>query len=1549
MKKLLLSMMALALCLGLLPTAALAATAADVTYYDWNSDTKGLEQKTCASATAVTSNDTQWIKYEFVWMDENGGWYVVNSDVTIENRVTVTGDVRLILADGCTLTVNGGIQVTVGDSLTIYGQENGTGALITTGDDGKAGIGGGEDNSSGMIGGGIDGGTVTINGGTVTATGGAYAAGIGGGSGTFSSGNGGNVTITGGTVTATGGAYAAGIGGGGSDIRSGDGGNVTITGGTVNATSGGYAAGIGGGGSILSGGDGGNVTITGGTVTATGGSGGAGIGGGSGGGSSGGSGSFRTQEADEAKGSAMIFAGSISDRSNEANWSGIIFPNWGWGKEESRIGTVYGDPTLPADLILRESYTLTIPAGASLTVPGGKTLSIPDGTTLINNGTLYCAGTTVINGTLTNNGTIYVDGILNGTVSGDGVRYYLLTLTDCKVDETNTAAANTSTVNGKTFGKVEETIYFTATPSANQLVTDWVVTTGAIGTKTVDGNGYIISSMPAKPVTVKANFATALTVTQQPTGGTIDYGQRTTLSVTVSKHRSLHEHSRAYQWYLDGSPISGANGSSYTTPADLGAGDHTYTCKITYYVTLRSYTVTSDAATVTVKKADSTLTNAPTANTPVYNGSEQALVAAGSASGGTMQYSLDGTHWSTDIPTGKDAKTYTVSYKVLGDSNHNDGASGSVNVTIAPKPVDIQWGSTTLTYNGSKQCPTATATGLASGDTCNITVTGGQTNAGSYTATATGLDNSNYQLPVEKTQSFTISPKVLTASDLEYTGSAITKEYDGNQTCSLTSVSVKDGVLAGTDILSVHGTAVYDSANAGSRTVTFTPDAITTGNYTLADTETLTIQGASITRKAVTATVTVTSRAYDGTTDATVSAEVTEGLISGDTITITGLAGTFETANAGTDKTVTVNAAGMAITGTGSGNYTVTVPGTAAGTITKAAAPTLDDISVRQKYTVSTQQSKDIGRAGMPADAGTLTYTKGTVSFGDVVSITGWDVDSTGKVTYTLHSSMPSRATLRVIIGSDNYENATVEINIELTEKDIPTVNTNDITVTYTGSAVPAGAITGTASAAGTWSFKDEAPVTVTDSSDRVTVVFTPADTANYETVEDTIKVTINKATPTGRPAYTAITSSGKTLADAALTVGSITPAGGSIAWDVAADTAVTANTAYNWTYTPTDGDNYNDLIGSITPYVVSSSGGGSSSTTTTEKNPDGSTTTTVTDKTTGTVTEITKNTDGSTTVVETKKDGTVTETNKSADGTTGTVVTDKNGDITDVSASVSNKSANEAAKTGDAVKLPVEIPVAKSTEDAPTVDVTVPKGVGSVKVEIPVENVTPGTVAVIVKSDGTEEIVSTSIPTETGVVLTLDGNATVKIVDNAKVFVDIHPVNHWAEDAVDFASARGITGGTSDTTFSPNASCTRAQIVTFLWRAAGSPVVNDAMNFSDVPADAYYAEAVRWAVSLGITTGTGDGTTFSPNAPCTRAQAMTFIYRSEQAQGGGMQGTWMFQNPFSDVDLENYYGEAVMWAVANGVTGGTTATTFSPNNDCTRAQIVTFLFRSTK
>ena len=174
--------------------------------------------------------------------------------------------------------------------------------------------------------------------------------------------------------------------------------------------------------------------------------------------------------------------------------------------------------------------------------------------------------------------------------------------------------------------------------------------------------------------------------------------------------------------------------------------------------------------------------------------------------------------------------------------------------------------------------------------------------------------------------------------------------------------------------------------------------------------------------------------------------------------------------------------------------------------------------------------------------------------------------------------------------------------------------------------------------------------------------------------------------------------------------------------------------------------------------------------------------------------------------------------------------------------------------------------------------------------------------------------------------------------------FVDVADTAYYA-DAVRWAVAEGITGGTSAATFSPNAACTSAQAVTFLWRAAGSPVVNYAMGFTDVPADAYYAEAVRWAVSQGITTGATE-TTFAPDAPCTRAQIVTFIYRNVKAQGGGFTGSWMFPCPFTDVSADAYYFESVQWCVMKGITEGATETTFAPDATCTRAQIVTFLYR---
>ena len=173
---------------------------------------------------------------------------------------------------------------------------------------------------------------------------------------------------------------------------------------------------------------------------------------------------------------------------------------------------------------------------------------------------------------------------------------------------------------------------------------------------------------------------------------------------------------------------------------------------------------------------------------------------------------------------------------------------------------------------------------------------------------------------------------------------------------------------------------------------------------------------------------------------------------------------------------------------------------------------------------------------------------------------------------------------------------------------------------------------------------------------------------------------------------------------------------------------------------------------------------------------------------------------------------------------------------------------------------------------------------------------------------------------------------------DDSTSFVDV-PANAYFADAVKWAVDKGITNGLSDTMFGPYESCTRAQIVTFLWRAAGSPEPKTASSFTDVPANAYYAKAVAWAVENGVTNGMTE-TTFAPDATCTRGQSVTFLYRA-------LKGTASGSANFTDVKSDAFYADAINWAVANNVTNGTSNTTFSPNADCTRAEIVTFLYRA--
>ena len=322
----------------------------------------------------------------------------------------------------------------------------------------------------------------------------------------------------------------------------------------------------------------------------------------------------------------------------------------------------------------------------------------------------------------------------------------------------------------------------------------------------------------------------------------------------------------------------------------------------------------------------------------------------------------------------------------------------------------------------------------------------------------------------------------------------------------------------------------------------------------------------------------------------------------------------------------------------------------------------------------------------------------------------------------------------------------------------------------------------------------------------------------------------------------------------------------------------------------------------------------------------------TVTESKTETITS--KDGTKSETKSETKTDkngvtsGTETTKTTTANGSTGmTITTIENGESkTAAEAKVSEKAVEDAKKNGEAVKAPVEVEASRNSSTAPTVKVELPKGAGETKVEIPVSNATPGTVAVLVYPDGTEEILKNSVPTEDGIQLTVDGSATVKIIDNSKDFIDTR--NHWAKDAIDFVSARGLVNGMSATIYAPNNSTTRAQLWTILARQ------NDA-NLNG--GNTWYESAQNWAKAKGVSDGA------NPNADINRAQMVTMLWRAEgQPAAGGTAS-------FTDVSADSYYAQAVAWAVENGITTGVGGGRFNPTGTCTRAQIAAFLARSMK
>ena len=536
-------------------------------------------------------------------------------------------------------------------------------------------------------------------------------------------------------------------------------------------------------------------------------------------------------------------------------------------------------------------------------------------------------------------------------------------------------------------------------------------------------------------------------------------------------------------------------------------------------------------------------------------------------------------------------------------------------------------------------------------------------------------------------------------------------------------------------------------------------------------------------------------------------------------------------------------------------------------TVNKADGGNLKTVELEQKYTDASDHTYTPDWAGLPAGQDWTFSSEASI----VLSKQDFAADGS-LLTYAISGGKAGdKITITLKASCDNYEDFTITLNVTLTEKD----DQKPLTITGAGSVVYGQTLTLTTtggSGTGTVTYRIDTDASTGEATiDPETGVLTPVKVGSVSVIatkagdNDYNDVTsapfvlmIKPATPTGEPNYTKITTSGKTLKDAALTTkgSTLNPSDGKLEWvddkgePLPDDTTVKANTTYKWRFTPDD-DNYTTLTGEVELYHKSSSGGGWYD---------------------------------------------------------------------------SYYTIKATAGAGGSISPSGSVSVREGRDQTFTITPDKSYAVSNVKID--------GKSIGAVKSYTFENVRRTH--TIEVIFMKANGNP------QTGVFVDVATGSYY-EDAVDWAVGNGITQGTDDTHFSPDGICTRAQAVTFLWRAAGSPKPETrTMPFADVPVGSYYYDAVLWAVENGIAKGTSD-TTFSPNMTCTRAQIVAFLWRSEKSPAAGTA------NPFADVKSTAYYADAVLWAVKENITRGTTNTTFSPDADCTRSQIVTFLWRCKK
>ena len=1012
-------------------------------------------------------------------------------------------------------------------------------------------------------------------------------------------------------------------------------------------------------------------------------------------------------------------------------------------------------------------------------------------------------------------------------------------------------------------------------------------------------------------------------------------------TVTVmGKEFAISDDATTEGWSLVEQEIK--NAGTYTLTAKNG------TSTIVKEVTVNPATISITSATVQDKTYDGTTT--ATVEIVSFDG----LVNNDSLTSGT-DYTATATFADKNVG---DSKSATVTVTLKGGGNYTFAQSGKTTTatgTIRPLPVVLNWETTSFTYDGSAKTVTAEVSNAVDGDTFTLTYEGNTgTAVGNYTAKVTGLGNDNYTLDnaTNTSQSWLIGAASLADATVELSGTAFT--YNGQSQKPTVTVKLDNQTLTeNTDY-----TVTYDgdTTNAGTVKVTVTGmgnysgTANTQPSYTInkADQAALSITSSGPATFGQNYTLTTSGGSGSGAVTITVSNGTGAATVSGYTLTPT---------KAGTVTVTAVKAGDNNYNDGTSVSVTITInKGTYDGTKTAAG-------SVLANWP---------GEVTLPAIPDGASY--GTPTSSDV---TGLSITDGNILHYTGGSGIVKDQTYTVTVpvtGATNYDDYNITVTLTGTDKQVLTITgvtaqngtyngqtqagytgtpsadgyTGDFTVTYntTDGKAPTNAGTYTVTIAIPDSDPQyvgsivleftiaQKPLTVSTPSASVYV----GDSAPELALTYTGLVDGESVTPSETPAFTITKSDGTeiALADVVKTADTYT-----ITWSNADGTTFTGADNYAITLKNT---------GTLTVSVRSSGGGGSSSSsgnkTETTTNPDGSTTTTVTSSN-GTVTETTKNPDGSQEVVETRKDGTVTTTTTDADGNKTEVVEntdgsskttvdnkDGSGSVTLVDengqmvseATLSQSAVAAAQEKGEAVVLPMpEVPVTTDRETAPTVTVSLPSGT-SAKVEIPVENVTPGTVAVIVKADGTEEVIKTSLTTENGVAVTLSDGDTVKIVDNSKTFDDVAD-NYWGAEAVAFASSRELFTGTSATTFAPDTAMTRAMIVTVLARFEGVDTTTG---------ENWYDAGAQWAVEEGIS----DGTNLDQDLNREQLATMLWRYAGEPVPTASLDA-------YGDAaSVSSYARQAMAWAVETGLIQGVTGDTLRPQGEATRAQVSTILQR---